>query len=72
MKERWAAAYFPYKSFGVYNGWYAEKEDAEECVEIMNERIPHIKWELVKKSDRKEWIYWKDFDMELYDEFLSK
>lgn len=69
--ERWAAAALSYGSFGVYNGWYSSKEDAEDCVKTMNDRLPHIKWELVKKSDRNAWIYWKDFDMELYNDFLN-
>ena len=70
MRDRWAAA-FLYASFGVYNGWYSIKEHAEDCVKIMNERLPHVKWGLVKKSDRKAWVYWKDFDIELYHDFLK-
>jgi len=70
-EELWASAALSYKTIAVYNGWYSSKEDAEACVKLMNRRLPHIKWELVKKSDRNDWIYWKDFDPELYSDFMD-
>ena len=71
MSERWASACLSFGKFGVYNGWYSLKEHAEDCVKITNECLPHVNWELVKKSDREAWIFWKDFDIELYYDFLK-
>lgn len=69
-KEQYAAAALGVGN-GIYNGWYANEEDAVDCVQIMNERLPHIKWELVKRSEHRNLMYWKDFDYSLYEEFIS-
>ena len=69
-KEQHAAAALGVGN-GIYNGWYANEEDAVDCVQIMNERLPHIKWELVKRSEHRNLMYWKDFDYSLYEEFIS-
>lgn len=69
-KEQYAAAALSVGS-GIYNGWYAHEEDAIDCVQIMNERLPGTKWELVKRSEHPNLMYWKDFDYSLFEEFIS-
>ena len=71
MKDRYAAACLDYGSFGIYNGWFSIKEEAQEVVKLMNKRLPHLKWVLVKKSQKLRLIYWKDFDYDLYTDFIN-
>jgi len=71
MKEMYASATFCFGDFGVYNGWYTEIKDAKDIAKSMNIRLPEYQWVIVKKSEKKPMIYWKDFDLELFYDFLK-